>query len=159
MAEHVSARIRIGGRLDLTLLPELAERALEDRAGPDWGDRFRDPADVEGHVRESAGDVQFFGDEIRNGEFYALQAFCVAHGLTYVLTYDGCGGNWGPARRRWRPGDDGEGVACVLSEDGGRACITADEIAHFRLGDVPAILAYLSEFDRETTPSLVLVDG
>ena len=103
--------------------------------------------------------MQVFGDEICNGEFYALQALCVAHSLTYVLTYDGCGGNWGPARRRWRPGGDGEGVVCVLSEDGGRACITADEIAHHRFGDVPAILAHLSDFDRETTATLVLVDG
>ena len=47
----------------------------------------------------------------------------------------------------------------MLSEDGGVACITAEEIKHFRFGDVPSILQYLSDFDREATPSLVLVAG
>lgn len=159
MAEYVSARIRIGGRLPASLVREFAGRVLEERAGPDWGDRFEDLAHVEQHIRAGVGGVRLFGDVVRDGEFDALQAFCVANGLTYMLTYDGCGGNWGPARRRWRPGDEGQGLACALSEDGGQACITADEIAHFRFPDVAAVRAHLKAFDDELTPDLEIVEG
>ena len=106
-----------------------------------------------GHGAEG---VTFHGDEVRNGEFERIQAFCVEHGLHDVLTHDGCGGEWGPARRSWRP-SDAEAVTCPLDADSGSARITADEIRRAGFASVAAIFAHLSEFNDEVCPPLVLV--
>ncbi len=157
MAEYVCAKITIGGELPRYSLTALWERVLAERAGPEWGLRFRDDAHLAAHLRDSGGGVTFYGDEVRNGEFEHLQAFCADHGLTYLLTYDGCGGEWGPPRRRWRP-DDREGVTCALDADGGRACLTADEVRARGLQTVDDILAHLQAFDDEVTPPLVMTE-
>lgn len=158
MAEYVCARIIIGGELPRSSVAQLWELVLAERAGPEWGSRFRDETHLGAHLEDGAAGVTFYGDEVRNGEFERLQAFCVDHGLTYLLTYDGCGGEWGPARRRRRPGE-AECVTCALDADGGRACLTADEIRTRGFRTVDDVLAHLQAFDDEVTPPLVLTAG
>ncbi|MBV9994967.1 MAG: hypothetical protein JO127_07120 [Caulobacteraceae bacterium] len=92
------------------------------------------------------------------GEFDDPQAFCQEVGLSYVLTYDGYGSEWGPARRIWRPGDAGDGVTCSLNADGGYACVTVDDIRHLQPADLEAILQHLMLFDDPHVPPLELPD-
>lgn len=67
-------------------------------------------------------------------------------------------GEWGLARRRWRPGD-ADAVTCPLEADGGSASITADEIRRCDFTDALAICARLAGFDDEVGPPLLLVEA
>ncbi len=156
MADRVDARIKLGGHVPADEAPRLVELILQEALGPDWDQRFDDPDEVIDHLREGTGGVVLYGQQVASGEFSELQAFCARVGLTYVLTYDGFGGEWGPGRRIRRPGDAGEGLTCPLSEDGGAACISAAMIRGLKLADVPAILSVLERFDAEATPPLTI---
>lgn len=156
MSDRVDATITIGGRVPADRLDDLLDVIEAEHLRPFWEEPFASRADVLSYLKAGVLGATFYGREVAAGEFEDLQAFCVEVGLTYVLTYDGYGCWWGPARRIWRPGDTGQGVACALNADGGFACVTADNIRLLELADVEAILAYLGLFDDPHVPPLEL---
>ena len=156
MANRVSASLKVGGVLPSSALAEFIELILEQNLGPDWDEYFDDEADLSVHLADGAEGVTFYAHEVAGGEFEDLQAFCLRQGLTYVLTYDGFGGEWAPGRRIRRPEDRGEGMTCTLDADMGAACISADEITARGFGAVADILAHLDRFNRSETPDFVI---
>ncbi len=156
MAEYVSASIRVGGKLSVAALPHLIRLIGEERLGPNWNEGFKDEGQLRTYLSEGAAGIALFSCEVAGGEFEGLQAFCVQHGLTYVLTYDGCSGSWSAGRRIRRPQDRGDGLTCTLDDTEGFACISADQIRRFGLHSVEAILAHLRRFDDAQTPAFII---
>ena len=156
MADRVSANIRVGGVLPADALAEFMRIIEEEDLGPGWDESFVDADELTAYICDGASGVSFYAHEVRRGEFDGLQAFCVRQGLTYVLTYDGFGGEWGPGRRIRRPEDGDVGVSCPLDADGGSACITAEQIKALGLTSVDAILSHLERFDLGETPALIV---
>ncbi len=95
MADHVSASIKVGGVLAATQLAEFINLIGCEGLGPDWDGGFGNEAELRTYLADGDAGVTFYAHEVRGGEFEDLQAFCVSQGLTYVLTYDGYGGEWG----------------------------------------------------------------
>jgi len=156
MADRVDATILIGGTVPADRIEDLLDVIQAERLGSDWEERFGCRGALRRWLDAAEGPVLLYGREVAAGEFEELQALCVEIGLTYVLTYDGYGAEWAPARRIWRPGDAGDGETCSLSGDGGRACVTADDLRHQAFADLDALEAYLKGFDDPKAPSLVL---
>lgn len=156
MADCVDATITIGGPVPADRLQDLIDAIQCERIGPDWDERFRDQEDLLGFLKDGATGVTFYGRQVPGGEFEDLQSFCVQVGLTYVLTYDGYGCSWGPARRICRPGDSGDGDTCPLTADNGAACIDGQDIRRLGLTSVAAIIERLELFDRAHVPPLEL---
>lgn len=156
MADRVDATITIGGPVPADRLEDLLDAIEAERLRRDWEEPFQDRGDLLAHLQDGAEGVTFYGREVAGGEFDELQTFCQKVGLTYVLTYDGYGGEWGPARRIRRPGDVGDGLTCSLSADGGYACLTDDDIRFLGLADVEAILEHLRLFNDPHVPPLEL---
>ena len=157
MADRVSATIRIGGRLPAAGLPELIAIIEEDALGPEWDASFNDPEELATYLRDGAEGVSFYDDQVANGEFGRLQAFCVHYRLNYVLTYDGYGGQWSPARRIRRPDDEGDGVTCPLTEDQGEACVSSAQIKALGLTTLDEVLQHLERFDLAQVPAFEIV--
>lgn len=114
------------------------------------------------YLRAGTDGVDLYGTEVNGGEFDTLQAFCAEHGLAYRLTYDGYGGEWGPATRLHHA--DGAEETCSLDRDGGDACVCRDDLARLGVASLGDLEAYLERFDRfrpgplaigETAPSSV----
>ena len=159
MADRVDATITIGGPVPADRLEDLLDAIEADHLGSDWEERFASRDDLLAFLQEGAEGVTLYGREVASGEFVDLQALCHELGLSYVLTYDGYGGQWGPARRIWRPGGAGDGTTCSLNADGGFACVTADDIRFLALPDVEAILQHLQLFNDPHVPPLEIVGG
>lgn len=156
MSNRVDATITIGGPVPADRIEDLLATIEAERLGPDWEERFAGRDDLVAFLADGAVGVTFYARELPGGEFHGLQAFCAEVGLSYVLTYDGYGAEWGPARRIWRPGDTGDGLTCSLNADGGYACVTADDIRFLELADVEAIIAHLELFNAPNVPPLEL---
>lgn len=156
MADRVDATIQIGGTVPANRIEDLLDAIQAERLGPDWEERFCCREDLRRRLGSAEGPILLYGREVASGEFDDLQALCVEIGLTYVLSYDGYGAEWSPARRIWRPGSAGDGETCALSGDGGRACVTADDLRHHGFADLDALAAYLKGFDDPDVPGLVL---
>ena len=154
MADRVDATITIGGPVPADRLEDLLDAIEADHLGSDWEERFASRDDLRAFLQDGAEGVTLYGREVASGEFVELQAFCLEVGLTHVLTYDGYGGQWGPARRIWRPGDPGDGLTCSLNADGGFACVTSDDIRHLELADMEAVLQHLELFNDPHVPPL-----
>lgn len=154
MADRVDATITIGGQVPADRLEELLGVIESEGLGRDWEERFQSRDELLAYLQDGAEGVTFYGREASGGEFDELAAYCVEAGLTYVLTYDGYGCEWGPARRIRRPGDAGDGVTCSLNADGGTPCVTADDIRFAGLADVEAILEHLRLFADPHVPPL-----
>lgn len=152
MADRVDATITIGGPVPADRLEELLDVIESERLGRDWDEHFRSRGELLEYLQDGATGVAFYRREVAGGEFDELAGFCVEVGLTYVLTYDGYGCEWGPARRIRRPGDAGDGVTCSLNADGGTPCVTADDIRFGGLGDVEAIIEHLRLFADPHVP-------
>lgn len=158
MSDRVSATLTIGGPVPRGRLDELIDAIEAEDVGPDWDVGFDSREDILAHLANGATGANLCRHEVAAGEFEGLQAVCMALGLAYVLTYDGYGGSWGPARRIWRPGDYGDGKTCSLESDGGAACVTAGDIRHHQFDSVDAVLAHLALFDDPHVPPLE-IDG
>jgi hypothetical protein len=154
MADRVDATITIGGPVPADRLDDLLDAIESERLGRDWEEPFPSRDNLVDYLSAGAEGCAFYGREVAGGEFDELEAFCVEVGLTYVLTYDGYGCEWGPARRIRRPGDAGDGVTCSLNADGGTPCVTADDIRFLGLADVDAILEHLRLFADPHVPPL-----
>lgn len=159
MSDRVDATITIGGPVPADRLEDLLQTIEAEDLGPDWDERFESRQDLMDHLKAGACGAALYAHEVANGEFDALQAFCVEVGLSYVLTYDGCGCQWGPGRRIRRPGDGDYGVTCSLDVAGGNACISADDIRRLELDDLEAVLGYLRRFDDPKVPPLAIEPG
>lgn len=159
MANRVDATITIGGPVPADRLEDLLQLIGAERLGPDWEERFSGPQELLDYLEAGAEGATFYAREVAGGEFDDLQAFCAEVGLTYVLTYDGYGCEWGPSRRIRRPGDDDDGVTCSLNADGGYACVTADDIRHLGLPDLEAVFAFLGRFNDPQIPPLIIGPG
>lgn len=154
MSDRVSASIQIGGPVPADRLDDLIDAIDSEGLCPDWGAVFDDRGDILAHLANGVEGVIFRRHEVAAGEFDDLQALCVEIGLTYVLTYDGYGGEWGPARRIYRPGDAGDGDTCSLDRDDGRACVCADDIYHLGYLTLDQVLERLALFDNPHVPPL-----
>ncbi|MBB3892866.1 hypothetical protein GGQ61_003604 [Phenylobacterium haematophilum] len=150
MADRVDATITIGGPVPADRLEELLDVIESERLGRDWEERFQSRDELLAYLQDGAEGVTFYGREVSGGEFDELAAYCVEVGLTYVLTYDGYGCEWGPARRVRRPGDAGDGVTCSLN---------ADDIRFVGLADVDAILEHLRLFADPHVPPVEIEDS
>ena len=159
MADRVDATITIGGPVPADRLDQLLDVIESERLGRDWEERFSSRDELLDYLRVGAEGATFYGREVAGGEFDELEAFCVEVGLSYVLTYDGYGCEWGPARRIRRPGDAGDGVTCSLNADGGTPCVTADDIRFLGLADVDAILEHLRLFADPHVPPVRIEDA
>lgn len=155
MGNRVDATITIGGPVPADRLEDLLDAIESERLGRDWEERFQSRDDLLAYLRDGAEGVTLYGREVTGGEFDELQRFCVEVGLTYVLSYDGYGSEWGPSRRICRPGD---GLTCSLNADGGTPCVTADDIRFLEFADVEAVLAHLRLFDDPHVPPLEIED-
>ncbi|PZQ55947.1 MAG: hypothetical protein DI570_21655 [Phenylobacterium zucineum] len=162
MGNRVSASIVIGGQAPAELVDALCEAIEDERLGPDWGDSFESRDALVAYLRAGIDGVDLYGTEVNGGEFETLQAFCAEHGLAYRLTYDGYGGEWGPATRLHHA--DGTEETCSLDRDGGDACVCRDDLARLGVASLGELEAYLERFDRfrpgplvigETAPSSV----
>ena len=156
MADRVSASIKLGGDLPITLLPDLVRLIEDEDLGPHWDGPFTSEAEIRTYLAAAAAGLTLYANEVTSGEFEALQAFCVDHRLTYVLTYDGSGGLWAPGRRIRRPDDRGDGLTCTLDDSLGFACISADQIRALELRSLEDILAHLERFDLSETPPFTI---
>lgn len=156
MSDRVDATITIGGLVPADRIEDLMEVIEAERLGAQWDEYFDNRDDLLAFLKDGAEGVTLYSREVAAGEFEMLQAFCVEVGLTYVLSYDGYGASWGPARRIWRPGDEGNGDTCSLDADNGHACLGVHDIRHLELTDVAAIIARLELFDRPHVPPLEL---
>jgi len=154
MSDRVDATITIGGPLPADRLEALIDAIEEDALGPEWDATFLTRDEVVAYLQDGAEGVTLYAREVASGELPSVQAFCVEVGLSYVLTYDGYGCQWGPARRIRRPGDEGEGVTCSLNADCGSACVTLGDIRYLGLADLEAVLAHLALFDDPHVPPL-----
>jgi prevent-host-death family protein len=159
MADRVDATITIGGPAPRNRLEDLLDAIESERLGPDWEERFASREDLLAYLADAAEGATFYAREVAGGELDTLQALCVEIGLSYILTYDGYGCEWGPARRIRRPGDPGAGLTCSLNADGGSACVTADDIRHLQLADVDAVLQHLALFDDPHVPPIEIEGG
>ena len=157
MSDRADATITIGGPLPATRLDELLDTIEAEHLGSDWDEYFASRENLLAFLQDGATGVTLYGRQRPGGEIEDLQAFCVEVGLTYVLTYDGYGCEWAPARRIRRPGDAGEGRTCGLNVDGGVACVTAHEIHFQELGGVKEILEHLARFDDPHVPPLEII--
>ena len=153
MGNRVSASIVIGGRAPAELVDALCEAIEDERLGPDWGDSFESRDALIAYLRAGTDGVDLYGTEVNGGEFETLQAFCVEHGLVYRLTYDGYGGEWGPATRL-RHADGTE--TCSLDRDGGDACVCRDDLVRLGFASIEEVQAYLERFDRFRPEPLVI---
>lgn len=156
VADRVSASIKLGGDLPVTLLDDPVRLIEDEDLGPDWDGPFTSEAEIRTYLAGGAAGVTLYANEVSSGEFEALQAFCVDYRLTYVLTYDGSGGPWAPGRRIRRPDDRGDGFTCTLDDSLGFACISADQIRALQLGSIEDVLAHLERFDLSETPPLTI---
>lgn len=154
MGNRVSASISIGGYVPADQIDALCEVIEGERLGPEWGDCFQDRGELLAYLQAAQDGADFYGTEVNGGEFDDLQAFCARHGLVYRLTYDGYGGEWGPATRLHHA--DGTEETCSLDADAGQACISRYDLAVLGFATVDELGTYLERFDRFRPPPLVL---
>ena len=154
MSDRVSATITIGGLVPAARLNDLLDAIEAEDLGPDWDVRFDSRDDILAHLVNGAAGAFFCRLEVASGEFEDLQAACVEIGLSYVLTYGGSGGQWGPGRRIWRPGDAGYGLTCSLNAEDGYACASANDIRGWGFVDLQQVLERLALFDDPHVPPL-----
>jgi hypothetical protein len=94
MSDYVAARIRIGGRIPVTLVPELCTVITGQHASLEWGDaRFR-PNSAEDLLearREEDGVrlLWLYDDQARWGRFDNLEQFLQTHGIPFSRRSDG----------------------------------------------------------------------
>jgi hypothetical protein len=154
VGNRVSASIVIGRQAPAHLLDAFCQVIEDERLGPDWGDSFDSRDELVAYLRNGLDGVDLFGTEVNGGEFDTLQGFCAEHGLAYRLTYDGYGGEWGPATRLHHA--DGTEETCSLDRDGGAACVSRDDLAILAFASLGELQAYLERFDRFRPGPLVI---
>ncbi len=93
MSDRSAAAISIGGTLnDAEQVKSLIAAILIDAAGPEYGSRFRDAAEVLDHIKEAvaaSGPLRLFGNEAIGGTFWNLEVALRVLGLTYSRADDG----------------------------------------------------------------------
>jgi hypothetical protein len=154
VGNRVSASIVIGGSAPANILDALCDAIDDERLGPDWGDNFGSRGELVAYLSAGIDGVDLYGTEVNSGEFETLQAFCAEHGLAYRLSYDGYGGEWGPATRLHHA--DGTEETCSLDGDGGAACVSRDDLAILAFATLAEVQAYLERFDRFRPGPLVI---
>lgn len=146
MSDRTSSRIRIGGVLDLALVPELVAAAKWDHGSRGWDEPGIEEADV-----VSGEPLEVFAFSLTNGRFEHLERFCIDHGLTFRVDADGCFGTFGPERVLY----DARGAPRTFQQDEqGHVVATLANIR--QLGSVAAIEDWFAAADAPT-PQLVLV--
>ena len=94
MSDYIAAKIRIGGRISATLVPELCTVITQQHVSLEWGDaRFR-PRSAEDLLearREEDGVrlLWLYDDQARWGRFDALEQFLQTHGIPFSRRSDG----------------------------------------------------------------------
>ena len=88
MSEHIAAEIRIGGKMPLSLVPELCQSIAHEAVALAWGDGRFSPTTKEEllEARENHGDtllLRLYDNEAPWGEFEQLEHFLREHGIAY----------------------------------------------------------------------------
>ena len=131
MADRVSARITIGGKLPRSLLDEFTQTINDEDARLDWdgepfvGDQI--PADEP---------LILMAHEVASGSFRQLESFCHEHGLSYVRWSGGRSGSFSSQRIVFT-GSGGPEVHAVAEDDQ----LVFDLATIRRLGSLDAIEA------------------
>ena len=94
MSDYIAARIRIGGRIPATLLPEFCTVITQQHVSLDWGDAHFRPRSAEDLLearREEDGIclLWLYDDQARWGRFDALEQFLQTHGIPFSRRSDG----------------------------------------------------------------------
>ena len=93
MSDRSAAEICIGGTLnDAAAIDRLIEAIMSDNAGPEYGSRFRDAAEVLDCIKEAVAasePLRLFDDQASGGAFWDLEKVLRELGLTYFRADDG----------------------------------------------------------------------
>ena len=104
MPHRVSMHITIGGPLSVSLVPGLFAAIEQEGASGSWGGGpLAGDADELREIVTDACAPLWLCDDQHLGDFDALEAFCMAHGLTFVSHSEG-GDGADAATRWWAPG-------------------------------------------------------
>ena len=157
MRNRVNASIVIGGRIAANRINALCNAIADEGLGPDWDGAFESHDELLAYLRSGIDGVDLYGTTVSDGEFMILQAFCATHGLAYRLTYNGCGAQWRPTTRLLHA--DGTVETCSLDRDGGRACVSRDDLAVLGFNSLKVLHAYLERFDLYRPGPLMIEDA
>jgi len=104
MPHRVSTQITIGGLLPASLVSALLAAVEQEGASGSWGGGpLAADADELREIVMEARSPLWVCDDQHLGNFDALEAFCMAHGLTFVSHSEG-GDEADAEIRWWRPG-------------------------------------------------------
>jgi hypothetical protein len=153
LSDRVSVHISIGGKPPVSLVPALHSAIEQEGASGSWGGPplARDPdglRDVVAAVREPL----WLCDDQHRGNFDTLEAFCIAHGLTFV-SHSEVGDGFGAEMRWWTPALDAAHAEMALN---GAPALTITEIRDLIDAPFPdQAVARLTARLAEATPPLV----
>lgn len=104
MPDRVSMHITIGGLLSASLVPGLHAAIEQEGASGSWGGGplASDPEELR-EILTTAQSPLWICDDQHRGNFDALEAFCVANGLTFV-SHSEAGDGADAEIRWWIPG-------------------------------------------------------
>lgn len=107
MPHRISVHITIGGPLAVSLVPGLFAAIEQEGASGSWGGGpLAGDADELREIVKDACAPLWLCDDQHLGHFDSLEAFCMAHGLTFVSHSEG--GDGADAEIRWwTPGLEG----------------------------------------------------
>ncbi len=135
MADRVPATITIGGRIAAALIPALVETIQLEELSAEW-----DGEPFDGRELPVDEPLQLYAQEVTNGEFDDLEAFCRTNNLSFRRWSGGSSGSFTPEIVVW----PGQGECRRYSaNDSEQAVITAEDANE--LGSYDAVLGYLAE--------------
>ncbi len=95
MSEYMAAEIHIGGKIRRSVAAALGEVIAASGAGLDWGESGFDPAGPDELIASCSADeggpllLRLRDDQVRWGEFDALEEFLQEHGVPYCRFSEG----------------------------------------------------------------------
>jgi hypothetical protein len=159
MADHIPARIRIGGNLAVSLIGDLYDAVEEEGAGFEWGEsgvgsleEFTEALDAETALELRYSDASY-------GQFEMLEAFCRANDLTYVSDRQGALEH--DAQVRWWAPGMMEPAETLGTQDGQPAILINDVQAALNgvsadRDRIAAVEALLDKFSPPEVPPFML---
>ena len=145
MAHRVSASITLGGTITADIYAGLVEHIAEVALATEWGGEPFSP-----DQRAEGASLALFAYEVPDGEFRALEAYCVEHEIAFARWSASYPGAFA-AERIVFPGA-GEPHSYIADEEDhiliGRDTVEA-------LGSFEAVLAYFDEAGFDVPPLIV----
>lgn len=145
MSDRVSASIIIGGAVSAADFPILAQMVAGESLSTHWDGPWFTPGDF-----TPGRPLWVKARDVLGGRFDELEAWCVAHGLSFVRWSGASPGSWTPGRVVFT--GRGEPTYFPLDEDDG---VLIDEQTFERLGDVDAVRAWF-DLAAFSVPPLVV---